>query len=464
MLSTHIDALAGLAGRDREIDPVSLADFILNNVCTYPRTLYRDIRQCPPATVHRFRPTGGDVEDRPGENYWLPRENNPFADIQEAAGELYRGARDYIRRAAAGMENVAHFLSGGEDSRVIAALLPGRLGKDSFVFLDGPNREEKAARRVARAYDSRLRVVYRKKSHYLDILPAAAALVGAGHQYIHAHSLGLAEECGLDRYPAVFGGWLADSLLKAGSSRQTGLRQVFPFVPQVGIPGETRSRPLVHPLVRPEILEAIDGRRREHLERVQGFRDGTAHEWFELWPATMRSGIGYFFSNRRLFRTYEPFMSNQAVRLAAAAPAAWKLNRRLFHRAFRGCLKPSRRILHANGYLPALPWWPNLPIHCALWVSRQIGRRLGLIRGYQGPWGDWNGLIGGGRWRECVENYAEGFEEMRKIWVSGPLEDLMDGGLLSPKQRINLLQGLHLLAGSAARSRGGDPAGEAAEP
>lgn len=54
VIGTHPDAVARAAGRHADVDDVSAADLLLNLNCTFPYTLFRGVRQFPPATAHTF--------------------------------------------------------------------------------------------------------------------------------------------------------------------------------------------------------------------------------------------------------------------------------------------------------------------------------------------------------------------------------------------------------------------------
>jgi hypothetical protein len=103
------------------------------------------------------------------------------------------------------------------------------------------NREGRLALRVAEAYGEACTVSYRAGSHYLDIMPEASTLVGLGHQYTHAHSLGFDRDHHLKGYQAVFGGYFSDTLLKAGQVKLFKGLALLPFMPQV-------RRPLYSPV------------------------------------------------------------------------------------------------------------------------------------------------------------------------------------------------------------------------
>lgn len=444
LLATHVDVLAQAAGETANLDLVSLADFILNGVVTYPYTSYAHIRQCHPAAVHVF-----EACVSPGKPiaYWMPEETNPYSDIKHAANALREGLLDYVNRATEGMTSVAQFISAGEDSRVVCGLLPQRLKRDAFVFLDNMNREGLIAKRVTEAYGACFDAQFRGKAHYLDILPKASALVGSGHQYTHAHALGFDESCGLGAYSAVFGGFLSDTFLKGHFVKQCEAYGIFPFLPQsqraqcspvglrIGQGGDVFS-------VCSKILE----RQEEHLARIFELRPHSADEWFNIWPLSMHDCIPNVYCNRRLFRSYEPFLCKQAVKIGAAVPTDWKLNRRLFNKAVRPYLKPSRWICHGNGHLPYFPWWVNVGIQFAVWGLRHVAKRFGRGGGNQGPWVDWKVVMKSREWQEGISKNSSGFESIRPIVKAENVETMFRGHMLSRAQKVNLLQVLYAVA------------------
>lgn len=399
-LGTHVDAVAAIAGKADSYDPVPVADFILHNVVTYPHTVYQAVRQGAPASVTKHG-AGGRTEH----NYWLPEETHGFSSLRAAAKHLRQGLEEYIASVTESMGEVAQFISGGEDSRALSGLLSGHLKRDAYIFLDQVNREGKIAAQVAGLYGASFNPRYRSVEHYLEILPEATTLVGAGHQYAHAHSLGFHRSCGLARYPAVFGGYLADSLLKGCFARKVRGTVRFPFLPEFGLDGETRTEAVVHDSVPASVLAEITERRRRHYQAVARFRPTTAHEWFVLWPATMRFAIPNYFSTRRLFRSYEPFMCHCVVKTAAAVPTSWKLNRRLFNRAAKPWLKPSKFTFHADGRLPYFPFWVNSPLQFGVWLYRNMAERVGLVKGNQGPWADWRATMRTTEWEAAETRY-----------------------------------------------------------
>ncbi len=442
-LGTHVDALARLSGR-REFDEVSLVDFILHGVVTFPHTAYTDIFQCQPATIYRVARgvEGGALVET--QVYWTPEETSPFSSLRDAAHELRSGISNYVGSVAENLPQVAHFISGGEDSRVIAGVIPTHIHRKAVIFLDSMNREGRIAQRVAEAYGADFKPYFRSADHYIRMIGPASSLVGSGQQYMHSHSLGFEEQSGLTEVEAVFGGYLSDSLLKASYARKMKGTSRFKFLPEIKRGGEARTSPVVSSFFSPAVLSAVTSRRRKHFARVKSIRPNSAHEWFVLWPMTMREGISNFHSNRRLFASFEPFTSHACVKIAAACPTDWKMNRRLFREAFEPFLRPTRFLRHSDGRFPYFPWWTNSPILLGTTAWRVAAKAAALYRGRnEGPWGDWKKVVKTEYWEELIcsslvniQNLPELSEAIRK--------GALNSGGLRPIQQANLLQVSHL--------------------
>lgn len=436
---THVDTVALASGNQGAFDEASLVDFILHEAVTYPYTAYKALRQCQPASIHRLKKqASGDCKLFDPVAYWQPTESNSFQSLSDAVSYLRNGVQGYIDRVTGSLDHVAQFISAGEDSRSLAGMLPKRLKRDAYIFLDEMNREGRVAKKVAEAYEARFKPDYRSKTHYLDMLPEASDLVGSGHQYVHAHTLGFDKKHNFSNYRAVFGGYISDSLLKAQYAYKHKWLKRFSFLPQVAVRGENRTLPVTSDLFSPSVLAEVTSRRTEHFERVRALRPESAQEWFELWPATMRVTIPNLYSNRRLFASHEIFMAKESVKTAASVPVSWKLNRRLFNKAFKPALKSSRFIPHADGRLPYYSWWVNSPLQFSIWFYRQVARRTGLNRKNEGPWSDWGAIIASKRWEDSVEFFTKNIPMQELDQAKG--QGALSGPKLPILSKVNFLQ------------------------
>ena len=220
------------------------------------------------------------------------------------------------------------------------------------------------------------------------------------------------KSCKLNEYSAVFGGLFSDALLKGARIKKIRGSSRFPFLPDIKNKNYSAGNSIKSNLFSIDVLEELTKRRRDHLNYIKSFRNESADEWFELWPSSMNMNIPNLHANRRLFRSYEPFMANDIVKLSASVPQSWKLNRRLFHKAVKPFLKPTKWLLHGDGWLPYYPWYINSFIQFVFWGGRHVGKRIGLIRGNQGPWGEWSVILNSREWEQYLQEYSKGFEIM----------------------------------------------------
>ena len=137
-LGTHVDTVASISGQKQNIDDVSVADFILHSIVTYPHTFYSNIFQLAPAAEYRWTLKNSENiwQKTP---YWEPLEINSYKNIDEAAMALRIGLIDYIGRITEKMTEVGQFISAGEDSRSIAGILPERLKRHAYIYVDSKN-------------------------------------------------------------------------------------------------------------------------------------------------------------------------------------------------------------------------------------------------------------------------------------------------------------------------------------
>lgn len=437
ILSTHVDILARVAKQEKIIDLVSQADFIIHGTVTYPYTCYSNIMQIAPASKHLIK---SDQYQLFSESYWIPEEKNKYNSINEAAKDLRNSLQSYVNTVMSNATKIAHFISGGEDSRTLAGLIPKGCKRDAFIFLDNMNREGKIAKKAAEAYGSSFNIATRSKTHYLEILPTCANLVGQGSQYMHAHTFGFHKSCRLNEYSSVFGGLFSDALLKGARIKKKKIFRGVPFLPQIKRSDYSVTETLNNNLFKSNILKELTHRRQSHLNYIKSFRKESAEEWFELWPSSMNVNIPNIHVNRRLFKSYEPFMSNDIVKISASVPQKWKLNRRLFQRAVKPFLKPTKWLLHGDGRLPYFPWYINSFIQFFIWSSQQVAKRIGLVKGNQGPWGEWSFILKSNEWQLAIKNYSAGIKPLNTILEIKDPALLFKDNRLSDRQKVNLLQ------------------------
>jgi hypothetical protein len=375
VLGTHVDAVARACGRAGDVDPVSAADLVANLTCTHPHTLYRGVWQLDAGADRRF---GADGWAGEGRHWWAPREEPLFARLEDAAAALREGVLGYVAAVCGGAERVGLLMSGGEDSRAVLGAVPRGVEVDAVVYAEWESREVRVARAASACYGAALRVGVRAPTHYADGFRDVAALVGSNHLFADVHGYGLHRSLGLGALPRVLGGLSSDSLLKATYARD-----------RHGAPVEVPSAPSV----RPELLREVAARRTAFRDRLAHLRPRTADEWDTLWPFSMRKHGGNVDGNRRLFRSHEAYHALAVLRVAAAAPVAWKAHRRLFLAAMRPLLRPSWHVPHAEYRFPYFGRVGNAALLPVLGAARAVRAvATGEVRARHRPWPKWSRL------------------------------------------------------------------------
>lgn len=440
-LSTHVDLLAKAYSLQRNIDMVSVADFIYKGTVTFPFTIYKNIYQINPSSTHIINTNSLMYISK---YYWLPYEVNNYESIEQVAKIVKDGLNNYINKIVNYSNNIAQFLSGGEDSRLLSAMLKEH-SRDGYIFLDQMNNEGKKAKKIADIYGVKFNLVTRDKLHYLKILTKAVNLMGGGNEHYHAHALELHKKCRLNEYDAVFGGLLSDALLKGARINKLRGTGTYPFIPQIKINLNPVDRIKDITWINNDILQSLIDRYNQHYKYISKFRKNSSSEWFELWPISMNRNIANFHTNRRLFRSYEPFTTKEIVKISAIIPQSWKLNRRLFHKVAKSYLKKSKWVLHSDGRLPYFSWKVNIFVSFIVIFSRILARKLGFFKGNQGSWGDWSFIINSDEWFNMIGKNSSSFEDIAGIFNDKNLNSFIHEDKLNPIEKINLLQVLYLL-------------------
>jgi len=440
MVSTHVDALAKSSNQQNNIDEISKVDFILHGSITFPFTDYELIKQVKPASVYY---TGVEEDEVKSLTYWTPKEKVQYESIEQAASEL-RGALDrYIKFVTKDMTHIAQFISGGEDSRLLSSLLPKKIKRDSFAFLEEMNIEGKIAYKTAEAYGASFNLAKRSKTHYLDVLPACSDLVGSGSQFLNVHTMGFHKSCKLNQYVAVFGGLFSDALLKGTRIKKVLGQGVFPFLPQIKSKSDSSVSKVKNTFFKPEVIHELDKRKKQHFEYVAQYRPESVAEWVELWPISMNSNSPNLHGNRRLFRTYEPFLANEVIKISASVPQNWKLNRKLFYKTARPLFKSTKWLINSDGRWSYFPWYVNSIPQFLMWVYQQAGRKSGLVKTNHGSWADWNVVMKSKKWQATTKRYIKGLNEIESVFKQNEFPNVFESKTLTKKQKLNLLQVLY---------------------
>ncbi len=406
---THVDTVASLTGLLDKPDYTSIADLIINRSIVYPYTPYEGISELPPASVsYKALQNSNDIKTT---QYWIPHERNPFRNMYEAAVELRNAVVKEINDVCSDQDlSVGVLLSGGEDSRVILSALPEVDKKKATTFLHGENLEERIAHTVADRLDTEYVPVYQPEESYISQIEYRSALIGSQYEPVHGHAYGVHRKSSMTSTDVVLGGYSADALFKASSLPATfkfgGIK--FGTLKKKRITKSDLITQAHERKFRKKIIDEVVERRKNHFNYIKTIREESAYEWYSIWPLRMRMSAGYFMTNRRLFRSYEPFMGSVPIQLASAIPSQWKINRKLFHRAMKPLLRQSRMIPHIDGHLPYFDNKTSLPVRLFIKLilasqAKLKGKTVDMHRAFP----DWDALQYTGTMQAMVDFYRE---------------------------------------------------------
>jgi asparagine synthase (glutamine-hydrolysing) len=154
LFGSELNALMAADRIPREIDPVSVGEYLAWFSVPAPRTIYRGIANLPPGQCLTFD-ISGRLKTKP---WWhfatAPRTHEVAGSYQEFVAGLQAQLQDTIRAHQLADVPVGAFLSGGMDSTAVAGLMVrngvNRLRTFSIVFNEAEFSEQSTAQETAR--------------------------------------------------------------------------------------------------------------------------------------------------------------------------------------------------------------------------------------------------------------------------------------------------------------------------
>ena len=386
------------------LDPVSVADFLLNRTVCYPYTLFEGVYVAPPGAVTDITPTGVRSE-----TYFVPAEGDEASEDNALAYWATR-LREEVERALlhgiSGRGRAKILFSGGEDSRALVSLLPREIECELVTFADGYNREVRLAEKAARALGRPLTFRQRPQGFYRLNLKERARLIGGGFDVRATHVYGELAESVKDA-GALVGGYTADALFKSvlmGNVRK-GLKQLGPETLEYPYPDYPMAVKWAcdHPWVKPEVAAAVDERRWTSHRNLKEIRPRSAGNWHFLWPLGCHEPhYAHYLAARQVGPpVVEPFMAPQVYRTAAAMPDQFRVDRIAFRAAFGRGMGPAGWMQTSSGRVPNLGGYPGHWLQLATVAKRRLqdglftrfARWRGQRRTSQGAWGQDDGIF-----------------------------------------------------------------------
>ena len=359
VVCTHINIIDFLY--PGSVDQVSVADFVMNNVVTFPYTIIEGVVQIFPASEHNWCLKGEGIKYN-YQNYWLPVEVSSAEkdNISALAKRLQNGLKNYMDRVLEAKPKVGILMSGGEDSRSVVGMMPKNYPKEGFIYSETENNEVNIARRVAELNNVNFKVGFLMKNHFARTMESCSNLIGVGADCANVHSFGFHKKLNFNKYDAVFGGFLADTFLKnLWAAKLQQKNKAMLFVTNDLLLNVKNYVNCEHSQINNGFIEKVNKRRMMHWNAISKFRPNTTQEWMGIWPISMQRDVPNIYGNRRIFRNYEPFTSSEVIKVGSIASQEIKKNKVLFQKAMKPYLKNTKWIEHDQGYLPYFSYQIN---------------------------------------------------------------------------------------------------------
>lgn len=194
----------------RELDYRSVAEFLRFNMIFGERTLYNNVFMLPPATATVINDHGAYHH-----KYWTIRFTSHKANdcsINKFSRSLADVFVSAVDRITDNTGDIALMLSGGLDSRMIAAALQvlGKKPSIAITFGELENDEVVIAKRVAKEVGFRHHLLMRPSDYYTNLMQSSVTFSNGLYLPIHGHMFGLKKQIRELSVRTLLWGWGLD--------------------------------------------------------------------------------------------------------------------------------------------------------------------------------------------------------------------------------------------------------------
>ncbi len=404
-------------GFRRDVDVSALGDFLSLGYSTGERTLFKQVRLLPPASVATLRPGGGPSIRR----YWdysFHSDADPVQTEPQYEEGFFSHLETALKRQTAGSGRVLVPVSGGYDSRILSGMLSRAKGRDGVVAL-------------SYGHDHALDVVYGRKiarkcglKHYnVPIAPDYLSrfaerfvwMLEGTVNCLNAHMLTTFDVIESEDIDSVMTGFFGDIVAGSGTwIYSLGVLEGRPdeevFERQYGVHCDIMNAEDIVRYVRPEYQEETKSSARKALwSRYRNCK--TKNQYFRSRYYSMHERQRrytnfnlYVFDHKNVIA---PFVDNEFVDYILHIPANLLINQKLYSNVMVKYMPELARIPYNETRLPINASWCR--------------------KGLQWRWEKWNRnpLIQatvGRKWKKMNDNYIRSAEAIR----SGSREYVVD--------------------------------------
>jgi len=392
---SHPDVLAESVGETHRLDEISLVEFGLTGTVTPPFSYYERIRAADHGTIFTvdLKQPGAPQPVKRRHFHIVPRIDRGVSD-EELAGDLAAAVRRAVkRRTWGGLGPAAIGLSGGLDSRAIAACAEPSPGTFAFCCYDESNREFRVAQTVARSLAMPFLPVRRGCDYYADHAELGVRISGGMGSFANNHFLGAMPSLTAAGMRNLVTGCYCDYLFKGlpldrHTSWPWGRETLAPYRHQFYFEHYASSTSLA-------------GQARERWESripLEFRHHGSVESVFHLeagrtFPLSYEGDNQQRLVPQRVTGWCPPFVDRDVLDVYCRVPYQAKLNRSLFRNAVSLIDPRLTRIIDANtGARPDASLLKETVSRNALRLQRRL-RGLGQSLWSDGSWPNWKSYV-----------------------------------------------------------------------
>lgn len=430
---THPDIVAAISGDCLKLDVASAGEFLDSGYCTFPNTMHTNVKEMAAGRVHVAKRTESGRLTLNDFVYWLPpKEIRDGYDKLELAEELEGILRSAVELRCS-TKKVAVLLSGGLDSRAIIASVPKSTECIALTFSNAPNRETRAARKIAKCYGRPWHLLIRDPEVLANNIVDIVKFVGCELQWVDAHNLMLSDKISKYGTDPLLSGLLFDRFLKGSPAVDMVMQERLhgylpPKYSRAEINYADNMADFWKKQLKKDVVEEVYNRRNRRYNANMD-RNRSSIEWLHIYPFSQLLGNAYWVADRRVLPLRLIATDRNILDFAFKCPVELKLNDAILLAAALGIYGKGARIIDANdGCRPGSGSCRRF-IETAIqktWLkSEYFLQRLGKKPKVQDSWHDypryWNSSVALANMKRQYSVYLDEFKDVLFEELGGEL-------------------------------------------
>lgn len=383
--ASGVRALLVIPNLPRNLDHIALAQFLTFDHMLDDRTLLEQVKLLPPASILRFENGQTHLQ-----NYWHLQylEHYPIQHVDEYQEELLSCLRQASERQMPGPHPAGVLLSGGLDSRVIAALLNQNRTNETirtFTFGSPKCDDVRYAKEISAKLGFQHRFYPLKPDYLIDKAMQGVRCTDGMQNVVHMHTLAnldaQAEEAEI-----IYKGFLGDALMGYGISERHWANYREADLPQAQYEIHRDQGLLVYELAElNELLlphqgidyqDAVFAAYTQALQASKAVLPADQRNYFDVRQRVPRMTIHGVELVRSQVQVRLPFADKNLVEFMLTVPPGYRNGRKIIKDLFIKQFPELAKIPYTETNFPMVPCMRDIYLHTnqqVRWWLRNAG-------------------------------------------------------------------------------------------